>query len=323
MNKEKFFSILVPHRLAAPAVEAEWNKDQQMPFGKQIDVHPVGGPVILPNYSNAWATRGMKDGKPTGVLKFMEWGTSDSKGEGEAVEIRYLPNCKSLDKGYQESVLKLKVSKENAVILLTPGVNDFEITKHPMLIEMLKYHTANGSNSSRNPDATTVIYSEYEGKEVNKNRMADHRERGKIMDLIIDAIENKHIIALANLFEIDVRHDEHVIHEKLMDLAEEPGIQKLLPGWKRIQNVVEDFKKNSEASLRTSVEMGLLISEENSEIAVLSKDGKNKVPFIKGVVQQGDSTVQFIMDHILEEEYYDAFIKLEGTLIAAKALQFN
>ena len=154
----KFYTIKVGTAEPQLVLRGEVNKKTGQPQGKMETGFAVMGGCAIPNFSVIWAKPEMgKDGKRSGKFDVLKWGTSG----GEAMEIRYLKSCPSLDKTYQTQV-GLKARDEDQEIFLETGINEFDSVLHPRLVDMLKLHTANADSPCRNPENSWIVYQEYD-----------------------------------------------------------------------------------------------------------------------------------------------------------------
>jgi hypothetical protein len=199
------------------------NKTTGLPDGKTEKMILQVGAIQIPNFSRAWAYQEMKNGVPTGELVFHKWGEKHDVGKKQFVDchpvpIRFLRGCNSLDRQYQDTVLKMLVTDEDAQIGLVNGINDYDTTTQGMLIEMLKHHTYNKDNSSRDPNNREVLFCEYNPQNLNRSQVSDMKRRNTAEQLILEAEGNtEKLVVLASLFEHDVKAQDEVIFNKLLE----------------------------------------------------------------------------------------------------------
>src|ERR1700679_185693 len=137
------YVIQVGNERPGEAIIAQVNKKTGEPTGPQMKRYiPVGSHLII-NQARVWGRRFYMDkgGKKItddvefntagykGDIEFMEWG----KEGGYAIEIRYLPQSRSLDFEYQQNVQKIVVRDnqegkhvKGASIVLSAGENKFD-----------------------------------------------------------------------------------------------------------------------------------------------------------------------------------------------------
>lgn len=239
MSTEKYFSIIVDGRLSSEAEEGNLDKNSGLPDGPTTKIKLQVGGTAIPNFSKVWAKKIIDKTTKTyqGQLEFLPWGTEG----GESVQIRYLEGINTLDKVYQTTVLKLTFSEEetnaNAYISLDIGVNDFNVDEtDPMFIEMLKHHTYNGDNPSRNKTSKEIHFHIYDPKKMNGNKVDQMRKDKLAQDIILSAENDSARLAiLAGMFELDPRSQDAVLFNELLEILEDDK--------KRVLDVV-DFQKN-------------------------------------------------------------------------------
>lgn len=314
MSIEKYYSVIVPVRHIAPAYEGKLNNDTGLPEGELAKVHPELGWIHLSNYSKVWGKRVKgADKKPNGKIEFLKWGTEG----GEAIDLRYLPNSTSIDKQYQINVEKLVIPNEVGPqgevmdLRLRMGVNDFDVSEDPALVEMLKNHSMNSDAIGRNP-RLAHLFSTYNESANNKVTLEERRRRKDASDLAFDARENKQLIVLAHIFGLDAKSLDADIHDQLMDMADGQNT------YKSFISQIEDFKANAERNLSEAVEAGIIRNQEGSEVTIIK--GSQAKPLLKDVMQEGDSIVNFFVANILNEDYYNAYKEVEMSLEKAKQL---
>jgi hypothetical protein len=178
----KFYTIKVGTAEPQLVLRGEVNKKTGQPQGRTETGYAVMGGVAIPNFSIIWAKPYEKDGKRTGKFDVLKWGTVG----GQAIEIRYLKSCASLDKTYQTQV-GLKSRDDDQEIFLETGINEFDNVLHPGLVEMLKLHTANGDSPCRDPENTFIVFQEYDEQQNVTMAMKADRILFDAMGTVMDA----------------------------------------------------------------------------------------------------------------------------------------
>lgn len=311
---EKYFTIDVqgsPNN--SNVYEGILNKDAGVPEGDTVPVKLLLGALTIPNLSRVWGHR-VKDKKtnlPNGDIQFMEWGTDG----GEVVEIRFLPNSSSLDKHYQDNVQKLKPADDDLELRLKIGLNDFDPTYQKPLIEMIKHHTFNGDNKSRDPQNKTVKFYLHDGASLVKSKTAEIKLRNEAEAYVLNAVETRTITVLAAVFGLDLKNDESTLEKILFEKVEE--------NFKQFLDVIADHKTNLHAMLRDAEIEGVLSGTNDGEVAV-REDGKN-IPLLDVLEfkQIGDSPADFLISNFLDEDVYNAISKVSGLLDRYKQLVLN
>jgi hypothetical protein len=208
----KFYTIKVGQAEPQLVLRGEVNKKNGNPMGKVETGYAVSGGTAIPNFSVIWGCPVIKEGKRTGEFTPMKWGTIG----GQAMEIRYMPACPSLDKAYQIEV-GLKARDEDAEFFLDVGINEFDIAVHPKKVEMLKLHTFNGDSPCRNPENPTIIYNEYDEAAHTTLAMKEDEILYEAMGAVIEAKDNPdRLRVLATIFGIPHDRKDRLISTELM-----------------------------------------------------------------------------------------------------------
>lgn len=216
----KFYTIKVGTGEPQLVLRGEVNKKTGMPQGKTETGYAVMGGVAIPNFSVIWAKPEMgKDGKRSGKFEVLKWGTAG----GEAMEIRFLKSCSSLDKAYQTQV-GLKASDEDQEIFLETGINEFDSILHPRLVDMLKLHTANADSPCRNPENSFIQFQEYDEQQNITMAMKTDEILFDAMGVVMEARDNPlKLRILCTIYGIPIeRKDKLAISDLMMRLKANP-----------------------------------------------------------------------------------------------------
>ena len=293
-------------REPSEAEEGELNKSTGMPAGTTSKIRLQVGAVAIPNFSVVWAKKlGTKD-KPTGGLEFMPWGAAG----GEAVKIRYLQGCSSLDRQYQTQVLKLELTdeekNESAYIDLDIGINDFnmEVTD-PMLIEMLKHHTYCEDNVSRKKDSKSILFKLYNPSKVNASKIEAMRATKRATDYVLAAEgDTERLVVLANLFELDPQSQDEVIFGELLEILDDDS--------SRVLKVIDLNKAKFKHQLQSLEERKAIEYTMDGEIYATVEDERSLVG--KVVDDEGKPVKDYIglaTEGIMEPEIYAIYAKVQ------------
>lgn len=301
MSTEKYFSIIVDGPLSSEAEEGEIDKVSGLPSGPTSKIRLQVGGTAIPNFSKVWAER-IKDPKtkaPTGELKFLKW---QAEG-GELVQIRYLEGINTLDKLHQDTVLKVGPKSEEdinatAYIDLNVGINDFNVeATDPMLIEMLKHHTYNTGNISRNPHSKEGHFSIYDPKKLNGSKVDQLREDKKAQDIILSAEgDSARLMVMATIFELDVRAQDEVIFNDLLEILESDK--------KRIHDVVNLHKTRFKFIL-TKLEDAHDLEYTDTDVIVTIDHNRD---FLAKDIEVKDKK-NYLVENILEPEIFEVYQK--------------
>lgn len=301
---EKYYSIMVLGATPTEVEEGFLNKTTGLPDGKVEKMTLQVGAIQIPNFSRAWAYQEMKNNLPTGKLVFHNWGEKHDLGkkdfaECRPVEIRYLRGCQSLDKQYQDAVLKMRVSDEDSQISLVNGINDFDMATEQPLIEMLKYHTFNGDNKSRDPHNRDIVFRDYNPVNLNETKKSEMYRRNKAERIILEAEGNEdRLVVLANMFEIDPKAQNEVIfNELLKEVANVDNFLRTIDLNKaRFKFMLEQLNNNRVLEFTPEGDAVLIIDD--------AKD------FLYKGIKDHDK-IQFLSENVLEPEIYEAYKKVE------------
>lgn len=298
MSTEKYFSIIVKGSLSSEAEEGELDKVSGLPSGPTSKIKLQVGGMAIPNSSKVWAQR-VKDKKdqPTGELKFLPWRHKD----GELVQIRYLEGVGTLDKIYQDTVLKVGPKtqddeKEIAYIDLSIGVNDFNVeVTDPMLIEMIRHHTYCENNESRNPSSKEIHFAIYDPKNINSNKVEKMRLDKEAQDIILSAeTDSRRAEILAVVFELDPRSQHEVLFNNLLDILEDDK--------KRVLDAVNFHKSRFKHLLTKLEEAGDLEYTDTDVILTLDHDRK---PLITDLPTKNHKV--YLEAHILDPDIWAVY----------------
>lgn len=303
MEQEKYYSINVRGKEAKVQEVGYLDKKTGVPTGPTSKVRYVIGAITIPNYSVVWGELVQKDGKPTGEIKFMKWGAEG----GLPIEIRFLPNCASLSKLYQDTVLKIVPRPEDGEIALKMGINNFDRVIDKLLIEMLEHHTLNGDNESRDPNKRDIFFYRHNAAKRLAKKTEAAEIRKKAVDIVFEVKdEYKRMIVLADVFNIDKKlPDDEIITDLLTRAEEEP---------RAFLQVMSDTVSNAKQLLKKALGYKLIDLRPENEVH-LSSDG-NKIQLFKDVQGKGEDKINWIAEHQFSAEVYDPLIKLAQEVAA-------
>jgi hypothetical protein len=209
---DKFYTIKVGNSEPQMVLRGNVNKKNGQPQGKVETGSAVMGGYAIPNFSIIWAKPEIVDGKRTGKFEPMAWGTPG----GEAMEIRYMPACPSLDKAYQKQV-GLIPKDDDAEIFLEIGISEHDSATKPQLVQMLKLHTANGDSPCRNPENAFILYTEYDEMRNITTQMKEDEILYEAMTVVMEAKDNpRKLRVLAVIYGIPQERKDKLISTELM-----------------------------------------------------------------------------------------------------------
>ena len=317
------YVIHVGNERPGEAIVAQVNKKTGEPTGPQMKRYiPVGSHLII-NQARVWGRRFYMDkgGKKItddvdfntvgykGEIEFMEWG----KDGGYAIEIRYLPQSRSLDFEYQQNVQKIVVRDnqegkyvKGASIVLSAGENKFDDKKDELFVTCLRVHPQNRDSKSKNPDPAIKGYRYYEVTD-------EHVDQGSIK-----RIESS-IEASTFVKNLSTKPSEIKNLFKIMGDRPEFGETNLLSGDLQIYKVLLEYANAEPVDFfyligvyKTGVEDAFRKAESYKALD-LTKDGHialevngKKHLIISDVKAKGEGMVQWMLEHYYEDEVFMA-----------------
>lgn len=308
MSNNKYYSIFVGGR-EPQKVQVGFLNKSGLPDPNVSDATIAVGQVSIPNYSKVWGKLKEKNGKITGDIEFMPWG----KEGGGVIEIRYLQNCTSLSRQYQEE-LKLKPQDSDAEIKLSYGINDFDYSTERLKIEMLKYHTCNGNNAGRNPSSNDILFTEHNPENRMKDKISLIDERHKAEEVVFTVKDNKASLAIVSeLFGLDIKQQDGDLVEQLFD--------KATSNPKLFNYIVEDGKQKVIALLKKAEEYLMLDSATiKDEILLVTESGKKKLIAFPADVK---NKFIWIADNYFEADVYEAIRSLSKEIAEYEKNKLN
>lgn len=308
---KKYYSILVGGREPQKVEVGFLEKSTGLPKGQTSKALISVGKISIPNYSRVWGQL-LKDkaGKETGEIKFMKWGEDG----GQVVEIRFLPNSKSLSKQYQDNVLKLKPRDEDSEIVLNYGINNFDTVTEAGKIEMLKRHTLNGDNESRDPNNNDISFEEHDADKRVKDKTRAIEERNTATGIVLLCKEDSGaLVVLAEIFDLDTKAQNDVLVEELLSKADfNPRL---------FNSILSDAKAKARLMLDKAVQYKIVDIESVDEEIQLITDGGRKKLFTE--IEKGTKDkISWVADSYLVPDVYDAF-KLLSQRVSAHEEKLN
>jgi hypothetical protein len=311
-KQQKFYTIVVGGAAPADVLYGDLNKDTMQPDENTVKGKIQLGVVGIPNYSNVWGIKLVdpKTKNPNGQIEFLKWGTEKEKDGQNAgvVEIRFLPNSNSLDKQYQTLIQKLTVKDDSPYneISLPLGINKFDYNDKKMLIEMLKHHTFNSDNPSRDPDNTNVQYMEYNPSDKIKNKTRSINTRRLAEEYVMNCeFDEKALACLANVFELNAKDTDEMLYNQLLDKATDNPDHFIL--------VLQTKRDNAKLALITAHENGFVDFTQPGEVVM--RDGNKKITLIEGMDLSLETSVEDKINHLVKNyvlpEYYEGIMKIQ------------
>jgi hypothetical protein len=316
------YVIQVGNERPGEAIVAQVNKKTGEPTGPQMKRYiPVGSHLII-NQARVWGRRVIA-GKPKadgteiefntlgykGEIEFMDWG----KDGGYAIEIRYLPQSRSLDFEYQQNVQKIVVRDNQegnhilgSSIVLAAGENKFDSQKDDLFVECLRVHPQNRDSKSKNPDPAIKGFKYYEVTD-------EHVDKGSITRIETSIEASTFVKNLSN------KPSEIKNLFKIMGDRPEFGETNLLSGDLQIYKVLLEYA-NAEAvdffyliaQYKKSVEDAFRKAESYKSLD-LTKDGHialevagKKHLIMSDIKAKGEGMVQWMLEHYYEDEVFMA-----------------
>lgn len=313
----KGYVIQVGNENPSEAIIATPNKKTGEPMGPQMKTYKRVGSHLLINRARVWGRRVMmKDGKKIitdiefntvgyrGDIEFLNWGTDG----GYAIDIRYLPQSRSLDYEYQTNIQKIVVNPEQdgAHIILTAGENKFDPKSQDLLITFLKVYPQNRDSKSKNPDPAIKGHVYYEVTDENVDQTSIKRiENSLAASKLVNDLSNKPD-QIRNLFKVLGQRDEF-------------GTTSLLSGDLQIYRVlleysnaypvdffylIDQYKDGVRDDFKKAESYKALDLSKDGHIALEVK-GKNNL-IISELKGKGQAMVEFMIENYYEEEVFKA-----------------
>jgi hypothetical protein len=305
---EKYYTIKVGVSEPQEVLVGQINKTNGLPEGTPQVALSVLGAVALPNYSRIYAKRERSaDNKPTGRFEPKPWGAEGA----EITELRFLPNCNSLDKLYQESI-GLKAGERDGEIILANGINDFDVSLSPLLVQMLKLHTFNGDNVYRDPSNQSIKYHEYdEAKVVSKTAKSDE-QLYEAMQVVMSVKDNtQKLKVLAQVHGMDgLRQDAMLVADLLQKAKTNPG---------KFLEDQSNFSRIANATLVKANDFQLLDLALPGEVRTVEGE------LLLGKISKsigGMKKLEYMASNVFDHEVFDAVNRI-AALVLEKEKQLN
>lgn len=311
------YVIQVGNETPAEAIIATPNKKTGEPMGPQMKTYKRVGSHLIINRARVWGRRFMmKDGKKVttdiefntvgykGDIDFLEWGTEG----GYAIDIRYLPQSRSLDYEYQANVQKIVVNPEQdgAHIILKAGENKFDPKKQELLITFLKIYPQNRDSLSKNPDPAIKGHVYYEVTDEHVDQTSIKRiETSIAASKLVNDLSNKPD-QIRNLFKILGQRDEFgttsllsgdlQIYRVLLEYANANAVDFFY--------LIGEYKREVEDAFKKAESYQALDLTKDGHIALEISGKKNLI--ISDLKAKGHGMIDWMIEHYYEEEIFKA-----------------
>lgn len=297
------------------------NKTTGLP---QVDVASIAmtvGTIMIPNYSQIWGRRvlgknvtptgAQKDGKINvtdpnykGQIEDLEWGDE----RGEVIEIRHLATSMSIDKQYQDQVLKLKPSDEEGFIYLLQGLNDFDPDTQKSLIQVLKIHTRNGDSKSRKPGLNEYDFINYDKSKIYSKEKDEFMLLSSATTILLPIEHSPDKIAI--LYEIvgvgDKKQQAEVKFREMVTMAKNET--------KVFVDRVQNFKTVVAKTLSDALEAEIVDVSIDGTIAAYINGKKEAAVDDVPKEYRGKGMLKYIADFILDEPVWNAYLSIKKSL---------
>lgn len=311
------YVIQVGNEKPAEAIIATPHKKTGEPVGPQIKTYLRVGSHLIINRARVWGRR-LIDSKPKsdgtqiefntvgykGELEFLDWGTNG----GYAIDIRYLPQSRSLDYEYQVNVQKIVINpeQEGAHIKLNAGQNKFDYKKDDLLISFLKVYPQNRDSKSKNPDPAIKGHQYHEITDEHVDRKSIEKIEASVdAAKFVKELSSKpeHI---RNLFKVlgkreefgatDLLSGDSQIYKTMLEYANynAEDFFYLIAEYKR--GIEDDFKKAESYKALDLTKDGHIAIEVNNKKTLIMSDIKAK----------GNGMIDWMIEHYYEEEVFKA-----------------
>lgn len=319
-NQRKYYTVEAGRKEPVKVLSGTLNKESGQPNSDTQVVGLAVGKILLPNHSFVWGRRiiesddtkksdnktqarsvAVTDPKYKGKIEFLPW--NDDKGE--QIAIRYIRKSSSLDAQYQDLVEKLKPADDEAFIELENGLNHFDEKQNPLLVEMIKRHTLNISNTSRDPNNYEFAYKEYSPTERTKAKEAMIVDRSSATDIVIESKgSSSRIQTLGLIFRLDSMMPDDMLYETLLDKAENNPVE--------FMSTIQSVKASVFVAFRDAEEAGLIDLKVKDKIHY-NPDGKRAI-LLNEVEADEEDKIKWVTENILESAVYQAYTTLKAAL---------
>lgn len=317
------YVIQVGNERPGEAIVSHVNKKTGEPTGPPMKRYiPVGSHLII-NQARVWGRRYYTDktGKKItddvefnttgykGDIEFMEWG----KDGGYAIEIRYLPQSRSLDFEYQQNVQKIVVRENQegnhvlgASIVLAAGENKFDPVKDELFVTCLRVHPQNRDSKSKNPDPAIKGHKYYEVTDEHVDQGSIKRIESSIeASTFVKNLSNKPS-EIKNLFKIMGERPEF---GETNLLSGDLQIYKVLLEYANAEPVdffylIGQYKRGVEDAFRKAESYKALDLTKDGHIA-LEVNGKKQL-ILSDIKAKGEGMIQWMLEHYYEDEVFMA-----------------
>lgn len=321
MATKKFFTIIAGRKEPVMVEQGQLNKQSGLPMNSQ-KVAVTVGKVLIPNYATAWGRRvsadktkkvnSISDPHYKGEVEFLPHGADG----GETIELRLLPNSKSLDKQYQESIQKLKLRDEDIYVELEQGLNNFDLATDATKASFLEHHGLMYGNESRDPSSTDYDMVMYNPQARNKSRVELLNVKNTAEGYVLDARNSTDKISiLATIFNLDAKLQDEVLVELLLDKAE------AYPA--AFVDAIIKYKERTMVMLDDAEQAGVIELEPDGDTAFIFIAQKKNI-LLKGVEGKGQDRIKWMAEASLSDaKVFDAVKKADEELTKYRRIKAN
>jgi hypothetical protein len=191
------------------------------------------------NFYNHLVVRELdKNGRYHGKIKFVDSYESEDGEAVESMEIRYIANCPSLDKQWQnENKYKPKDAKAyHGWDYPSNSIQEFDTSKEDKLfIEFLKHHQGNGTHKGRDANNGILFVEVDSVRNVSNKKEKFEQEKQKLE--FIESIHTKDEVVNIYAIMLGIRHDYDIEskRDEVLSVAEKmtaEGLMKEVEVWK-------------------------------------------------------------------------------------------
>ncbi len=277
-----------------------FDRATQRPSPGFVEAKMKPGVYSIPNHSLVWAKRILdKNSQPTGELKFDEpWGN----GSGyEAVQIRYIKSCKSLDFEFQKTK-KIVIQDEQMFLDLSAELTNIDGKVDPMLKMFFEVCSLNKDSICRNPDAG-IMFGEYDANKFVKTQMNEFDIEVQAMTYINEAKNDEEsAFILGAIFGMDTKQQPMVIvGDLIVKMKSNPSLFV-----KTIDEIVNNMRKN----MKFAYENGIL-GLDNPNVIQLKNGVGFDILFSDVPVSSAEEKIDWVLSQVLmSSSSYDGIIKI-------------
>lgn len=255
-QKSQLFRIHVRPDLKPTEVEQGFLDREGEPQGTLVKAIIAPTPQTIPNFYNHLVIKELNaNGTYNGKFRFVD--DYNNEGTVESIEIRYIENCPSLDKKWQDTKDYKPKNAQAYVGWTYPSneIQEFDLkSSDPLFIDFLKHHQGNGSNVNRDRNNGIMFLEVDAVSSVNKKKenFKKQIEETKLIEKIYDNEDIVNIYAsllgINKNYETDIKRDE--VLAKVDDLTVSTFISNISEFKQQEIKFIESWLENKQVKIK-------------------------------------------------------------------------